>query len=235
MLTNSSALGQSWVYVFGPETFTRKGSVQPTVYTRTFSARPDVAVVDIDDLGTVGADGSVTLNGVTLMDLRAVTGEVGPRHKSVNVTLEASNRLVVSLIGKNKSQFRVSVAQAVGRSCYPDLDHPELVLGSVVTSNGYDFYYLLVPNSDQFPAELFWPAPDLAPCGSYINASRTWVEVRSTTPPLLSAFCGLTSPEDLNTISFAVPTGTVPPSPIYVRLIDRYCNIVYDSLPLSVP
>src|SRR5512133_1011265 len=124
MLTNSTARAQSWINVFGPETFVRKGAAQATVYTRTFSGTPGPAYVDMDDLATVGADGSVTLNGVVLMDVRAVTHEVGPRHKTVNVTLAASNKLVVSLIGKSKSQLKVTVAQAVGRSCYPTLDPP---------------------------------------------------------------------------------------------------------------
>ena len=234
MLTAQSALAQSWVYVFAPETFVRKGSRQATVYTRTFSATPGVAVVDMDDLATAGADGSVSLNNVALMDVRAVTGEVGPRHKSANVTLQANNTLVVTLIGQNKSQLRVSVAQAVGRNCYPTVSLPQLSLRNVVTEGGYDYYNLIVPNCALYPDEFFWPAPDLPPCGVNINSSRTWVDIFTSTD-VLHEFCSLVSPTDLNTIWFALPTGTTPPSPVYVRLFDRYCGIVYISNPLSLP
>jgi len=234
IVADSPALGQSSVYVFGPETFVRKGSAQATVYARTFNATPGGGVVDMDDLGTLGADGSVSLNGVTLMDVRAITGEVGPRHKSATVTLHSSNTLVVSLVGKNKSQLRVSVAQPTGYSCYPDLDAPQLSLGTIVTQNGYDFYYLLVPNNDSFPEELFWAAPGFSSCGSIITASRTLVEVRSGFQ-ILSMLCHLASPADLNTISFAVPAGTAPPSQVYIRLWDRYCDTDYTSATLSLP
>jgi len=234
MLTNSTARAQSWINVFGPETFVRKGSVQATVYTRTFSATPGTAYVDMDDLATAGADGSVTLNGVILMDVRAVTGEVGPRHKSVNVTLGTSNNLVVSLIGKNKSQLKVTVAQAVGRSCYPTLEPPDLALRNMVSDGVTDWYNLLVLNSDIYPAELFWPAPDLAPCGGDVSSSRTWVEIGSQGGQVLG-FCTVASPTDLNTLWFAVPAGTPPPSPIQMRLWDRYCSIDYISNPLPLP
>ena len=234
LLTNSTAHAQSWINVLGPETFVRKGSAQATVYTRSFSGTPGPAYVDMDDLATAGADGGVTLNGVVLLDVRAVTGEVGPRHKSVNVTLAANNKLVVSLIGKSKSELKVTVAQAVGRSCYPTLDPPDLALRNMVSDGVTDWYGFLVLNSAIYPAELFWPAPDLAPCGGVVNSSRTWVEIGSVGGPVLG-FCTVASPADLDFLWIAVPAGTPPPSPIQMRLRDRYCAIDYISSPLQLP
>ena len=107
MLTNSTARAQSWINVSGPERFARKGSAQATVSFVTFSGTPGPAYVDMDDLATVGADGSVTLNGVVLTGRRAVTHEVGPGHSRSNVDASAaSNKLVVSLIGKSKSELQ---------------------------------------------------------------------------------------------------------------------------------
>ena len=211
----------------------RKGSVQATVYTRTFSATPGPAYVDMDDLATAGADGSVTLNGVILMDVRAVTARSVPAQVG-QCHLGPSNKLVVSLIGKSKSQLKVTVAQAVGRSCYPTLDPPDLALRNMVSDGVTDWYNFLVLNSEIYPAELFWPAPDLAPCGGVVNSSRTWVEIGSLGGPVLG-FCTLASPTDLNTLWIAVPAGTPPPSPIQMRLWDRYCSIDYTSNPLQLP
>jgi hypothetical protein len=64
-----------------------------------------------DDLATQGADGIVTLNGQTLMQPRATTGEVGPRHITVDVTLLSANVLEVRLVGRTGSQLKITVTR----------------------------------------------------------------------------------------------------------------------------
>jgi len=80
---------------------------------------------------------------------------------------------------------------------------------------------------------LFWPAPDLSPCGVDINSARTWVSI--VEPAGMLILCDLASPADLNTLWVAVPAGTAPPSPVSIRLADRYCDINYTSNLLTLP
>src|SRR4051812_23099593 len=93
--------------VFGPITYTR-ASGGPQVITAPFTAAAGRYSVDVDDLGSNGADGSVELNGVTLM-VKRPPGQTGPRHVVVEVTLTTSNTFVIRLTGKKGSQLQVSV------------------------------------------------------------------------------------------------------------------------------
>jgi hypothetical protein len=100
------------------------------------------------------------------------------------------------------------------------------------TANGKQWirYKLAISNKEIFPAELFAPAPDLPPCGSNTNASRTWVDIFNTaTNQRLYGFCALSSPQDLDSLWFAVERGTSPPQQVYVVLTDRRTNTAYRS------
>jgi len=63
----------------------------------------------------------------------------------------------------------------------PSIPNPVAVfLGSEnVTSNGVSMtrYKFDVFNKSDFPADMFALAPQLPPCGSNTNASRTWVDL----------------------------------------------------------
>jgi hypothetical protein len=92
----------------GPVTFVRETGA-PRVVTRTFAATAgQTFVVDLDDLGSRGADAVVTLNGVTLLPNRG-SGDDSPRHYREMVTVAALNTLEIRLLGKPGSMLRVAI------------------------------------------------------------------------------------------------------------------------------
>jgi hypothetical protein len=90
-------------------------------------------------------------------------------------------------------------------------------------------YVFEIVNKDQYPAELFAAAPDLPPCGTNKNASRTWVDVYDSNGKRLYGFCAFTKPGDLSKIWFALDQEEVPPSWVYVEFRDRKTNTKYKS------
>lgn len=85
-------------------------------------------------------------------------------------------------------------------------------------------------NKSDYPAAMFAPAPSLPPCGSNANSSRTWVDFfNGRTNQRIYGFCALTSPQQLGSIWFALPEGQVPPSYVYIELIDRQTGTRYRS------
>lgn len=90
-------------------------------------------------------------------------------------------------------------------------------------------YNYFVFNSDVYPDALFAAAPSLPPCGANTNASRTWVDLFDSTGRRLYGFCALGRASDLNTIWFALPADQIPPSYIYIEILDRQTNTKYRS------
>jgi hypothetical protein len=90
-------------------------------------------------------------------------------------------------------------------------------------------YRFQVANYDEYPAQMFAPAPDLPPCGTNAKAARTWVDLYDQQGRRLHGFCALSAPADLNKIWFALERDVVPPSWVYVELHDRKTNIKYKS------
>jgi hypothetical protein len=87
-----------------------------------------------------------------------------------------------------------------------------------------------VLNKSAYPAAMFAAAPALPPCGSNANSARTWVDVfNGRTNQRLYGFCALGSPDQLGSIWFALPEGQVPPSYVYIELIDRQSGTRYRS------
>jgi hypothetical protein len=123
----------------------------------------------------------------------------------------------------------------------PALPVPELVIEGTedyVAADGspYTRYDLSVVNWTDYADDLFAPAPDLEPCGRNASASRTWVDiVDADTEERMYGFCGLTTPQDLTTIWFAMPRGTAPPSLIYATLWDRLNDQFIQSNSVSPP
>ena len=99
------------------------------------------------------------------------------------------------------------------------------------TVNGNNFirYRYDVLNKDAYPAAMFAPAPNLPPCGNNTNSSRTWVDFFDSRNHRLYGFCALGSPSNLGSIWFALPEGTVPPSYVYIKMIDRQTNTTLQS------
>ena len=99
----------------------------------------------------------------------------------------------------------------------------------------YTRYELSVTNWDDYPSELFAPAPDLEPCGTNTNASRTWVDIIDVERyERVYGFCGLGQPEDLTGIWFGVPSEALPPTQISVILTDRLTSAAVESEPVDM-
>jgi hypothetical protein len=89
-----------------------------------------------------------------------------------------------------------------------------------------------VLNKAAYPAAMFAAAPSLPPCGSNANSARTWVDIfEARTNRRVFGFCALSSPQQLGSLWFALPEGQVPPSYIYIELIDRQTGTRYRSNP----
>jgi hypothetical protein len=69
----------------------------------------------------------------------------------------------------------------------------------------------------------------LPACGQNTKAARTWVDLYDMSGKRLNGFCALGKPGDLEKIWFALETGAVPPSWIYIELNDRKTNTKYKS------
>jgi hypothetical protein len=99
------------------------------------------------------------------------------------------------------------------------------------TANGKNWirYSYDVFNKDEYPAEMFAPAPALPPCGKNTKASRSWVDFYDQSGKRLYGFCALANPADLGKIWFALEDGVIPPSYVYIEITDRQTNTKYKS------
>ena len=96
-------------------------------------------------------------------------------------------------------------------------------------AGSFQRYRYDVFNKAAYPAAMFAPAPGLPPCGNNANSSRTWVDFFNKAGDRLYGFCALGSPNDLGQIWFALPEGQIPPSYVYIKMIDRQTNTTYQS------
>jgi hypothetical protein len=90
-------------------------------------------------------------------------------------------------------------------------------------------YKYAVENFDAYPNELFAAAPELPPCGKNAKSARTWVDVYDQSGKRLYGFCALKNHDGLNEIWFALESGVLPPSYVYIELNDRKTNTKYKS------
>ena len=86
-----------------------------------------------------------------------------------------------------------------------------------------------VLNKDAYPDALFAAAPALPPCGSNHNSSRAWVDIYDQTGKRLYGFCALGKASSLGSLWFATEDGVLPPSYIYIEIVDRQTNTKYKS------
>ena len=139
-----------------------------------------------------------------------------------------------------KTMMKISVAAAlslfagIGPAAAQTPPNPILYLTGTeyyTTSAGsFVRYRYDVMNKDAYPAAMFAAAPNLPPCGANTNSSRTWVDFfNARTNARIYGFCALGSPDRLGSIWFAMPEGTIPPSYVYIELIDRQTNTRYRS------
>lgn len=121
-------------------------------------------------------------------------------------------------------------------TCYPNLPEPILAFeGAGVDQWGRNEYYLTVTNYSLFPDELFAPAPHLPPCGINDNSSRSWVTIYGNDDGQLYSNCIYNSASDLRKLRFAIDSTEVPPQAVYIEIIDRACNINYQSDMIQIP
>jgi hypothetical protein len=115
----------------------------------------------------------------------------------------------------------------------PLLPNPVLYLVNQehYTANGKQWtrYMYAVENYNAYPNEMFTASPDLPPCGTNTQSSRTWVDIYDQTGKRLYGFCALGKAEDLNKIWFALEEDVIPPSWVYIELNDRKTNTKYKS------
>jgi hypothetical protein len=90
-------------------------------------------------------------------------------------------------------------------------------------------YLFDVANKSEYPAELFAEAPDLPACGANKKSARTWVDIYDQSGKRLNGFCALAKPEDLEKLWFALESGALPPSWVYIELHDRKTGTKYKS------
>ena len=166
--------------VLGPLTLTR-ANASPRTERFTFTADPAADyIIDIDDLGSQGADGSVILNGQVLMGPRLV-GETGPRHIRTAITLAAENILDARLSGKPGSSLRVEVLRDPDTAVYTSYC-------TSVDESANSYYYYLLVFGPLAPGETIRACADVTVRTSPTAAggTRVRVELRNRQGSLLS-------------------------------------------------
>lgn len=122
---------------------------------------------------------------------------------------------------------------AQGTISAPPLPNPVLQFtGAETVKQGdktFNRYHFDVFNKDQFPDEMFAPAPTLPPCGNNTKSSRTWIDIYASNGHRLYGFCALKTAAELNQIYFDLEEGVVPPSYVYIEMNDRQTNTKYKS------
>jgi len=112
------------------------------------------------------------------------------------------------------------------------LPRPELIFVEkkdyVLNGAEWTLYRLDVANKQDYPPEMFDPAPDLPACGRNKNSSRTWIDIFAQNGRRLYGFCALKSPDELNQLAFQVPKGTSLDY-VYVVIHDRKLNKKWKS------
>ncbi len=117
--------------------------------------------------------------------------------------------------------------------CNIQVPDPVLVLAGTedyaTTSGNFTRYRLYVKNWASIPSDLFTAAPNLPPCGSNVNSSRTWVDILDGNGDVIYGFCALGTNDGLTKIWFARKKGEAPPAQVKIRLHDRLCDSYYES------
>jgi hypothetical protein len=140
-----------------------------------------------------------------------------------------SGTVTVRDLEGNKCSSPVDLDCGGSQDCYPDLDPPELVVEPCAEQTlSSTRFFLEVLNWNQFPDDLFQPAPDLPPCGDADPASRTWVDIYDQDDNYIYGFCQLGDNEELNDMWFSISGGIWPDS-VYIVIWDRECDIMYTS------
>jgi hypothetical protein len=115
-----------------------------------------------------------------------------------------------------------------------DTPNPVLIWKSASPTTGSDGQSYIgitlgISNYAKYGSEMFAVAPQLPPCGSNKNASRSWLNVYDAgTGKQIYAYCAVNGSSMLRTFSFNLKRENVPQG-IYVVLDDRASNKTYKS------
>jgi hypothetical protein len=97
-------------------------------------------------------------------------------------------------------------------------------------------YKIRVTNYKGYPEYMWLANPELPPCGTNSNSSRTWVDIyaaQSANPNIagnkIYGFCTLKSSQELNDLWFSVKAGQPPPLYIYIVIKERKVGANYKS------
>jgi sugar lactone lactonase YvrE len=112
----------------------------------------------------------------------------------------------------------------------PVVPDPVLVLGGRIGPPENNTFQLAIQNRDAY-VELFRAAPELPPCGSYANVSRTLVDIYTADGARVYGSCAITSLNDLDTLRASGPPGTR----LFIVLTDRATRIRYRSNVVELP
>jgi hypothetical protein len=123
---------------FGPRLYTRETG-QPVTDAATFDGNPAGAyLIEIDDLGSQGANATVILNGVSI-DARS-----GPLRKEIS--LRTTNELLTRLTGKPGSKLTVSIYQEVHSvTVTPNRDYTRIPATQQFTAVARDKNGVVIP------------------------------------------------------------------------------------------
>ena len=127
------------------------------------------------------------------------------------------------------STFKIPIVKGKPGALVPEL---ALLGAEDKTINGkpYAWITFTIANWNQFPADLFKPAPGLPPCGKNSNAARTWLSIyNADTNSFIYGYCALDTPAGLKDFGYAIPKPQSPPKHVYVVLTDRQTNTTYKS------
>ena len=218
--------------------FPRVIDLGPVAVQREFVALPKA--IELQDLTWQKTDEIVRKLGLVWTHADRDAKRLAPGEQLVlNIPVNASDRAAVvrytvSERGSIVARFVNEAILAWEPTCYPDLPAPELeVIGTEdytgSDGNPYTRYHIAVTNSAAFPDALFSPAPDLPPCGTNPDSSRTWVDINDGDGNRLYGFCALGSAESLGKLWFARARGEPPPACASVTLEDRRCTQTYAS------
>jgi hypothetical protein len=136
--------------------------------------------------------------------------------------------ITVTVWDSNRQRWAVSKlpASRLVAQYYPN---PEIAIKSSGGRNiRRGLICIEVVNYDQYPTDLFLPSPDLPPCGSNRNSSRTWVDIYGSNNKKIHVFCAIKEPSRLRQMCFTIPRGQIPQA-VYITLKDRRMNNVYKS------
>lgn len=154
------------------------------------------------------------------------------RRKQASWQAHLMGRLLPSAVAVSLLNIgATAAAQELSRPTLQFMDYEQYHAGE----KDWVRYRLEVVNKGEYGSALFMPAPDLPPCGSNINSSRTWVDIFANDGSRIYGFCALGKAEDLGSLWFATEAGEEPPRWVYIEIHDRKTGLKQRSNLAIIP